>query len=46
MSQFYRLFPILDALRLDLSWTHYRLLLRVDSLGAREWYMNEAANQD
>ena len=24
MSQFYRAFPNLDALRLNLSWTHYR----------------------
>ena len=46
MSQFYRAFPNLDALRLNLSWTHYRLLLRVDSLDARLWYMNEAAAQN
>lgn len=46
MSQFYRTFPNLDALRLNLSWTHYRLLLRVDSAAAREWYMNEAATQN
>ena len=45
MSQFYRAFPNLDALRLNLSWTHYRLLLRVDSLEARLWYMNEASTQ-
>ena len=43
MSQFYRAFPNLDALRLNLSWTHYRLLLRVDSATDRNWYMNEAA---
>jgi predicted nuclease of restriction endonuclease-like (RecB) superfamily len=46
MSQFYRVFPNLDALRLNLSWTHYRLLLRVDSASARDWYMNEAATQN
>jgi len=46
MSQFYRAFPNLDALRPNLSWTHYRLLLRVDSPPAREWYMNEAAAQN
>jgi len=46
MSQFYRLFPNLDALRPELSWTHYRLLLRVEEEGAREWYMNEAAEQN
>lgn len=46
MSQFYRAFPNLDALRLNLSWTHYRLLLRVDDAAARLWYMNEAATQN
>ena len=46
MSQFYRLFPNLDALRLNLSWTHYRLLLRVEDATARAWYMNEAAGQN
>jgi predicted nuclease of restriction endonuclease-like (RecB) superfamily len=46
MSQFYRLFPILDALRLELSWTHYRLLLRVENKDARSWYMTEAAKQN
>ena len=39
MSQFYRLFPKLDALRPELSWTHYRLLLRVEDAAARESYM-------
>ena len=46
MSQFYRLFPNLDALRLNLSWSHYRLLFRVDDEAARTWYMNEAADQN
>jgi predicted nuclease of restriction endonuclease-like (RecB) superfamily len=46
MSQFYRLFPNLDSLRLELSWTHYRLLLRVEDAAARAWYMNETANQN
>jgi len=46
MSQFYRAFPNLDAVRLNLSWSHYRLLLRVDSAAAREWYMNESATQN
>jgi hypothetical protein len=32
-------------LRPELSWTHYRLLLRVENEKAREWYMNEAADQ-
>lgn len=33
------------ALRPELSWTHYRLLLSVEDPKAREWYMNEAADQ-
>ena len=32
-------------LRTELSWTHYRLLLGVEDVSAREWYMNEAADQ-
>nr|WP_321497719.1 PDDEXK nuclease domain-containing protein [uncultured Methanolobus sp.] len=32
-------------LRPELSWTHYRLLLRVENEKAREWYMHEAAEQ-
>ena len=46
MRLFYRAFPNCDALRHELSWTHYRLLLRVDEPAAREWYMNEAAAQN
>lgn len=45
MRVFYQTFPIRDALRPELSWTHYRTLLRVDSNSARQWYMNEAAGQ-
>jgi len=46
MRLFYQAFPICDALRHELSWTHYRLLLRVDGADARIWYMNEAAGQN
>jgi predicted nuclease of restriction endonuclease-like (RecB) superfamily len=45
MRLFYNAFPIRDALRHELSWTHYRTLLRVESDSARQWYMNEAASQ-
>ena len=31
MRLFYRAFPIRDALRHELSWTHYRNLLRVET---------------
>lgn len=37
---------ILHALRGELSWTHYRLLLGVEKPEARTWYMNEAADQN
>ncbi|MBV6826766.1 YhcG family protein [Pseudomonas sp. PD9R] len=46
MRLFYQAFPIRDALRHELSWTHYRRLLRIDSDKARKWYMDEAANQN
>jgi predicted nuclease of restriction endonuclease-like (RecB) superfamily len=46
MRAFYQSFPIRDALRRELSWTHYRLLLRVDSAEARQWYVQEAAAQN
>lgn len=45
MRLFYQAFPIRDALRHELSWTHYRSLLRVEDSAARLWYMNEAADQ-
>ena len=41
MRGFFLAFPICDALRRELSWTHYRLLLRVDNTEARQWYVNE-----
>ena len=43
MRQFYQAFPILHALRGELSWTHYRLLLKVEKPLAREFYEAEAA---
>ena len=46
MRLFYQAFPICDALRHELSWTHYRLLLRVEAPQSREWYMQEAATQN
>jgi len=46
MRLFYVAFPICDALRHELSWTHYRTLLRVEDEKARRWYMDEAAAQN
>ena len=34
---------ILSALRRELTWTHYKLLIRGENEDARLWYMNEAA---
>lgn len=42
MRQFYLTFPNSYALRSELSWTHYRLLMRVENANAREFYMQEA----
>jgi predicted nuclease of restriction endonuclease-like (RecB) superfamily len=44
MRSFFLTYPIRDALRHDLSWTHYRLLLRVDNPDARAFYEAEAIN--
>ena len=43
--QFYQCFPILSAVRRELTWTHYKSLLRIESLVARDWYAKEAAEQ-
>ena len=45
IRQFYLEFKNCDTLRHELTWTHYRMLLRVKDETARNWYMNEAANQ-
>jgi predicted nuclease of restriction endonuclease-like (RecB) superfamily len=41
MKQFYINFPNVNALRSELSWTHYRLLLKIENKSAREFYMDE-----
>jgi predicted nuclease of restriction endonuclease-like (RecB) superfamily len=46
MRLFYGPFPNCDALRHELSWTHYRTLLRLDDPQARTWYMRESAEQN
>jgi predicted nuclease of restriction endonuclease-like (RecB) superfamily len=44
MRQFYLTFKNQDALRLELTWTHYRLLLRQENEYARDFYLNECIN--
>jgi predicted nuclease of restriction endonuclease-like (RecB) superfamily len=42
MRKFYLSFPILDTLRQELSWSHYRLLSRLDTVQKREYYIQES----
>lgn len=42
IRQFYRIFPKWNAVRSELSWTHYRLLLKIEREDAKKFYMQEA----
>jgi predicted nuclease of restriction endonuclease-like (RecB) superfamily len=44
MRAFFLAYPKVDAVRRQLSWTHYRILLRVENLTARAFYETEAVN--
>lgn len=46
MRQFYTTFPIRNALSTELTWTHYRLLLKVENENARNYYINECINNN
>ena len=41
MRRFYLAFPIRETLSLELSWSHYNVLARLDNPLARQWYMQE-----
>lgn len=43
MRQFYLTFPIRDTLCPELSWSHYRLLMRIEEPGRRAFYLEECA---
>ncbi|MCL2098394.1 MAG: PDDEXK nuclease domain-containing protein [Bacteroidales bacterium] len=43
MRQFYLTFEKGHALRGQLSWTHYRLIMRVENQQARDYYLDECA---
>ncbi len=45
MRQFYRIFPILSTVWRELSWSHYKLLIRVNNKAAREYYGRESVQQ-
>lgn len=42
--QFYRSYPIANALRSQLNWTQYRLLIQIDNNDKREYYELESVN--
>ena len=42
IRQFYLMYPIWDSVRPELTWTHYRTLLRVEEEHIRNFYMEEA----
>ncbi len=41
MRQFYLSFPIWNTVRPELTWTHYRTLMRVEEQHIRDFYMQE-----
>ena len=46
MRQFYNYFPILSAVRRELTWTHYKMILRIESEDARRWYVDETVTSN
>lgn len=44
--QFYRTFPIVSALRTQLSWTQYKFLLSIDNQEKREFYIAESVKNN
>ncbi|WP_448530307.1 PDDEXK nuclease domain-containing protein [Raineya sp.] len=42
MRAFYNAFPIWNAVRSELSWTHYRILSKIEEQHLRSFYMKEA----
>ena len=45
MRRFYQAFPIREAVSLELSWSHYNALARIENVAAGSWYMQEAVSQ-
>lgn len=46
MKKFYELFRNMNAVSSELSWTHYRHLLKVENESVRLWYMNESIKEN
>ena len=41
MRQFYQCYPIRNTVCAELSWSHYRVLMRIPDDKRREWYTDE-----
>lgn len=46
MRRFYQQWPKMNAVRSELSWTHYRILTRVENEQARQYYLSSAIEQN
>ncbi len=46
IRNFYLKFSKLNALRSELSWTHYRLLLKIEKENSRQFYLQESINNN
>jgi predicted nuclease of restriction endonuclease-like (RecB) superfamily len=46
MRQFYMVFPNTHTLCAQLSWSHYRLLIRIDNEPRREFYLKESVESN
>ena len=46
MRQFYKVYPNWNAVSSELSWTHYRFLIRIDDPVKRSFYEIECANNN
>jgi len=44
MRKFYLVYQIRDVLRPELSWTHYRILMRLEREDARAFYLQESVD--
>lgn len=45
MRAFYQAFPMWETVSLELSWSHYNALSRIENDSARQWYQQEALTQ-
>ena len=45
MRRFYTAFPIRETVSLELSWSHYNALSRIENEPARQWYLQEVQTQ-